>query len=55
MLIPDEKDLVGLYCMDCYFKEENGTVAPHEFRRQQSRLYQKLHPEPVLLFITVYL
>ncbi|XP_052249404.1 uncharacterized protein LOC127857089 isoform X2 [Dreissena polymorpha] len=44
--IEDEKDLVGLYCMDHYFNEQNCSAAPYEFRRQQSRLYQKLHPDP---------
>ncbi|XP_052763049.1 uncharacterized protein LOC128205452 isoform X2 [Mya arenaria] len=44
--IEDEKDLVGLYCMDYYFNEQNARAPPYEFRRQQSRLYQKLHPDP---------
>lgn len=43
----DEKDLVGLYCMDHYFAEQNSSQPPYAFRRQQSRLYQKLHPDPV--------
>ncbi|KAH3897216.1 hypothetical protein DPMN_021402 [Dreissena polymorpha] len=42
--IEDKKDLAGLYCMDHYFNEQNCSAAPYEFRRQQSRLYQKLHP-----------
>ncbi|XP_053381809.1 uncharacterized protein LOC123540018 [Mercenaria mercenaria] len=44
--IEDEKDLVGLYCMDYYFSEQDESMPPYEFRRQQSRLYQKLHPDP---------
>ncbi|KAL4218128.1 hypothetical protein ACF0H5_022864 [Mactra antiquata] len=44
--IEDEKDLVGLYCMDTYFAEQNDSQPPYNFRRQQSRLYQKLHPDP---------
>ncbi|XP_052283529.1 uncharacterized protein LOC127880252 [Dreissena polymorpha] len=41
--IEDKNDLIGLYCMDHYFNEQNCSAAPYEFRRQQSRLYQKLH------------
>ncbi|XP_060583539.1 uncharacterized protein LOC132739765 isoform X2 [Ruditapes philippinarum] len=44
--IEDEKDLVGLYCMDYYFNEQDESMPPYAFRRQQSRLYQKLHPDP---------
>jgi len=47
--ISDEKDLIGLYCMDNYFREQTDRVLPYAFRRQQSRLYQKLHPDPVSL------
>ncbi|KAH3876676.1 hypothetical protein DPMN_000524 [Dreissena polymorpha] len=35
--------------MDHYFNEQNCSADPYEFRREQSRLYQKLHPGgPVL-------
>ena len=49
LIVSDEKDLVGLYCMDYYFNEQDDSMPPYAFRRQQSRLYQKLHPDPVSL------
>ena len=36
-----------MYCTDNFFTEQLGNEKPVAFRRQQSYLYNKLHPDPV--------
>ncbi|KAL3892393.1 hypothetical protein ACJMK2_004603 [Sinanodonta woodiana] len=43
--IDDEKDMIQLYCMECYFNSEKAFLKSPQFKRQQSVLYQKLHPD----------
>ena len=48
-MFPDEKDIVNLYCMDYYYAQQMHAMKPAEFKRQQSQLYQDLHPDPVCI------
>ncbi|KAK3586634.1 hypothetical protein CHS0354_028492 [Potamilus streckersoni] len=43
--VDDEKEMVQLYCMECYFNSEKAFLKSPLFKRQQSMLYQKLHPD----------
>ncbi|KAL5015365.1 hypothetical protein ScPMuIL_009635 [Solemya velum] len=44
--IEQEKKVLDLYCMECFFQGRSLENRPLEFKRQQSMLFQKLHPQP---------
>ena len=45
-----EKLLTDAFCMDHFFARQGDNQKPREFNRQQSELYNRLHPDPVRLF-----
>lgn len=44
--LASEKLLTDAFCVNHYFTRQGVSVRPQDFRRQQSELYNRLHPEP---------
>ncbi|KAK3087600.1 hypothetical protein FSP39_008112 [Pinctada imbricata] len=42
----NERNILDMYCTDLFFTEQLANERPVEFRRQQSNLFNKLHPDP---------